>query len=69
MYAALVFLHSFIDDYMLLCWNQMMTMHNSQERTIGQFIDLVDGTGWKLELVRPGIDSTLSCLLFGHISQ
>ena len=25
-----------------------MVMANSQERTIGQFVNLVNGTGWKL---------------------
>jgi hypothetical protein len=26
----------------------MMAMVNSQERTISQFVSMVDGTGWKL---------------------
>jgi hypothetical protein len=37
----------------------MMNMLNSQERTISQFISLVDGTGWKLTSINrippPGI--------------
>lgn len=40
---------------------------NAQERTIGQFIDLVKGTGWKLDSIsRPESNalSTLSALVF-----
>ena len=53
----------------LLCLRQMMAMHNSQERTIGQFEDLVQGTGWKLESISTSHISPMSCLVFGHIAQ
>jgi len=39
-----------------------MTLLNAQERTVGQFIELVDGTGWKL--VEINRDLLLSGLVF-----
>jgi len=44
-----------------------MALHNSQERTIGQFIDLVEGTGWKLESVSLGANNVMSTLVFARI--
>jgi hypothetical protein len=53
----------------LFCLRQMMALHNSQERTIGQFEDLVQGTGWKLESISTSHISTVSSLVFAHIAQ
>lgn len=37
---------------------------NAQERTVGQFVDLVDGTGWKIESISRSPKSALSLLIF-----
>lgn len=34
--------------------DQMMNNCNSPERTIGQWVELAEGTGWKLEMVKRG---------------
>jgi hypothetical protein len=50
----------------------MMNVLNAQERTIGQFIELVKGTGWKLNSIyRPesNIFSTFSALTFVVVPQ
>ncbi|KIM81164.1 hypothetical protein PILCRDRAFT_8864 [Piloderma croceum F 1598] len=47
----------------------MMALHNSQERTVGQFQELVEGTGWKLESISTSSAGTMSSLVFAHISQ
>lgn len=47
---------------------QMMTLLNAQERTVGQFIDLVDGTGWKLESVGRNAQNSLAMLVFNPIT-
>jgi hypothetical protein len=49
--------------------HQMMALHNSQERTIGQFHELVEGTGWKLESISTSSAGTMSSLVFEHISH
>ncbi|CAA7268218.1 unnamed protein product [Cyclocybe aegerita] len=41
---------------------RMMANCNSPERTIGQWVDLAEGTGWKLESVKKG---ALSALVYG----
>jgi hypothetical protein len=41
-----------------------MVMLNAQERTIGQFIDLVEGTGWKLGSIGRSPKSLRSILVF-----
>jgi len=41
---------------------QMMVAFNSQERTIGQFINLVEGTGWRLKAIGRSFGSSV-CLM------
>lgn len=45
-----------------------MVIGNAQERTIGQFINLVDGTGWKLESIGRDIKSARVLLVFGPVA-
>lgn len=47
---------------------QMMSVLNAQERTIGQFMDLVDGTGWKLHSISRGVGGAASMLIFNTVS-
>jgi hypothetical protein len=49
--------------------HQMMALHNSQERTIGQFHELAEGTGWKLESISTSTVGAMPSLVFSHISQ
>lgn len=42
----------------------MVNVLNAQERTLGQFIELVDGTGWKLVSVNRGSVGALPALVF-----
>lgn len=43
----------------------MLLEFNSQVRTIGEFIALVKGTGWKLEDIKRAKGRTMSSLVFG----
>jgi hypothetical protein len=45
----------------------MMVLANSQERTIGQFISLVDGTGWKLRSIERSSQNAMALLLFNPV--
>jgi len=47
---------------------QMMVSANAQERTIGQFISLAEGTGWKLGSIRRNFKSTRALLVFDAVS-
>ncbi|VDB99932.1 unnamed protein product [Peniophora sp. CBMAI 1063] len=38
---------------------QMMNLFDGQERTVGQFVELGEATGWKLDKVTPGAMATL----------
>jgi hypothetical protein len=44
-----------------------MVIANAQDRTIGQFINLVDGTGWKLGSIGRNPESLRSILVFHTI--
>jgi hypothetical protein len=46
----------------------MMTAFNSQERTIGQFIDLVNGTGWKLRKISRSHKTAMTLLVFDPVT-
>jgi hypothetical protein len=43
---------------------QMMVALNAKERTIGQFIDLVNGTGWKLVSISHSTKDAMALLTF-----
>jgi hypothetical protein len=45
-----------------------MVALNSQERTIGQFIELVDGTGWKLVSIGRSSRSPLCLMVFETVA-
>lgn len=45
----------------------MMTNFNAQERTVGQFIRMADGTGWEIESISRGADGTIALLVFGVV--
>jgi hypothetical protein len=45
----------------------MMLCLNSQERTLGEWINLMEGTGWQLEDVKRVKGDTMSSLIFGAI--
>jgi hypothetical protein len=47
---------------------QMMVATNSQERTIGQFIDLVAGTGWKLGSIGRSSKSAMCLIVFDPVA-
>ena len=47
---------------------QMMTAFNSQERTIGQFVGLVDGTGWKLRSIGRSPKTAMALLIFDPVT-
>lgn len=32
----------------------MLEIFNTQERTISEFTEMIDGTGWKIEQIYPG---------------
>lgn len=42
----------------------MMNFLNAQERTVGQFLELVEGTGWKLDFINQGLGGALSTSVF-----
>jgi hypothetical protein len=42
----------------------MMIASNAKERTLGQFIDLVNGTGWKLVSIGRSPKDTMALLTF-----
>jgi len=42
----------------------MMASANAQERTIGQFISLVEGTGWKLTSIGRNPKGLMSLIIF-----
>jgi hypothetical protein len=44
-----------------------MELLNALERTLGQFIDVVDGTGWKLVAVNRGVGERQAALVFDAI--
>lgn len=45
----------------------MMEILNTLERTVGGFVDLVDGTGWKLVAINRGVGDRLTALVFDAI--
>jgi hypothetical protein len=45
----------------------MMALYNAQERTIGQFVKLVDGIGWKLESIGRGSRTAMAALVFNAV--
>lgn len=47
---------------------KMLTFFNAQERTVGEFVDLADGTGWNLESISRGVNSSLSALVFKRVA-
>jgi hypothetical protein len=47
---------------------QMMVVANTPQRTMGQFIDLVDGTGWKLGSIGRSSKSAIALLVFNPMS-
>jgi len=55
--------------YLFMGLHQMMALHNSQERTVAQFHELVEGTGWKLESISASSAGTMSSLVFARIFQ
>jgi hypothetical protein len=46
---------------------QMMASANAQERTIGQFISLVEGTGWKLSSIGRSPKSLMCLIIFDPV--
>ena len=44
---------------------QMMNLFNGKERTVLEFIELGNATGWKLEDVKPGL---MNSLVFSPVS-
>jgi hypothetical protein len=46
----------------------MMAAANGQERTIGQFIDLVEGTGWKLGSIGRSHEGAVALLTFNPVA-
>jgi hypothetical protein len=46
----------------------MMILLNAQERTIGQFVDLVDGTGWKLGSIGRTSLTAMALLVFDPVT-
>jgi len=46
---------------------QMMLCLNSQERTLGEWTTLTEGTGWQLEDIKRVKGATMSSLIFGAI--
>jgi hypothetical protein len=45
----------------------MMLTLNSQERTVGEWIVLTEGTGWQLEDIKRVKYVTMSSLIFGAV--
>jgi hypothetical protein len=45
-----------------------MAVANAQERTIGQFINLVRGTGWQLGSINRNHESAVALLIFNPIT-
>ena len=46
----------------------MMVAANAQERTIGQFIDLADGTGWKLTSIGRSSQNEMALIVFSAVA-
>jgi hypothetical protein len=44
-----------------------MAAANGQERTIGQFMDLVKGTGWKLGSIGRSLEGSVALLTFNAV--
>jgi hypothetical protein len=44
--------------------SQMMIASNAKERTLGQFIDLANGTGWKLASIGRSPKDTMALFIF-----
>jgi hypothetical protein len=66
MQASHVLISSFLVRLLKDSRTQMMNFLNAQERTVGQFIDLVQGTGWKLDFINrgPGLRGALATSVF-----
>lgn len=45
-----------------------MALANAQERTLGQFINLARGTGWKLGSINRNHESAVALLVFNPIT-
>ena len=45
----------------------MIVVANGQERTIGQFVDLVDGTGWQLGSISRNHEGAVALLIFNPV--
>jgi hypothetical protein len=58
------FVQHIISNNLTFATLQMMNLFNSCERTVGQFLDLADGTGWKLESIKRGLGGALAALVF-----
>jgi hypothetical protein len=43
---------------------QRMVVLNAQECTIGQFVNVVDSTGWKLVFIRHSFTTRMASLVF-----
>jgi hypothetical protein len=46
---------------------KMMASANAQERTIGQFISLAEGTGWKLSSIGRSPKSLMCLIVFDPV--
>ncbi|KIM80118.1 hypothetical protein PILCRDRAFT_535803 [Piloderma croceum F 1598] len=57
-----------VSNQIVLVDLQMMVALNSQERTIGQLIDLVDGTGWKLVSIGRSSRSAMCSMVFETVA-
>lgn len=57
-----------VSNHIMMSDLQMMVVFNAQERTIGQFIDLVDGTGWKLVSIGRSFQTPMALLVFDVVA-